>query len=204
MELEFTTLFRSIWPIDGILLIATTLGQGGPGNYGNEEVLRIPQSSSITGTSPSDCSVSYTRTLVGGVLPLCRDAVGVFYSPSRLGYIHSCRRLSENLKSRQIPRYGLRTEKNGTWGWRRYQLLLLLLKRSPKVLKKLEDSEIIGKIESILTTALLRSARLLRRVLEAWGERLSLGLQWRTTSWREKLVRSKTIIKHWHKAIHTS
>ena len=26
-----------------------------------------------------------TRTLVGGVLPLCRGAVGVFYSPSQLG-----------------------------------------------------------------------------------------------------------------------
>ena len=26
-----------------------------------------------------------SRTLVGWVLPLCRDAVGVFYSPSRLG-----------------------------------------------------------------------------------------------------------------------
>ena len=27
-----------------------------------------------------------SRTLVGGVLPLCRDAAGVFYSPSRLGH----------------------------------------------------------------------------------------------------------------------
>ena len=27
-----------------------------------------------------------SRVLFGGVLPLCRDAVGVFYSPSRLGY----------------------------------------------------------------------------------------------------------------------
>ena len=29
------------------------------------------------------------RTLIGGVLPLCREAVGVFYSPSRLGYIYN-------------------------------------------------------------------------------------------------------------------
>ena len=29
-----------------------------------------------------------SRTLIGeGVLPICRDAVGVFYSPSRLGKI---------------------------------------------------------------------------------------------------------------------
>ena len=34
-------------------------GQSGPGSDGNEKVLRIPQSSSITGNSPSDCLVSY-------------------------------------------------------------------------------------------------------------------------------------------------
>ena len=50
-----------------------------------EEVLRIPQISSITGTSPADCLVSYPgHSLGGGVLPLCRDAVGVFCIPSRL------------------------------------------------------------------------------------------------------------------------
>ena len=32
------------------------------------------------------CRLGY-RTLVGGVLPLCRNAVGVFYNPSRLGYM---------------------------------------------------------------------------------------------------------------------
>ena len=41
------------------LLGATTLGQSGPGNDGNKGVLRIPQISSITGTSSSDCFVSY-------------------------------------------------------------------------------------------------------------------------------------------------
>ena len=38
---------------------ATTPGQGGPGSNGNKGVLHIPQSSSITGTSASDCLVSY-------------------------------------------------------------------------------------------------------------------------------------------------
>ena len=38
---------------------ANTPGQSGPGNDGNEGVFRIPQSSNITGTSPSDCLVSY-------------------------------------------------------------------------------------------------------------------------------------------------
>ena len=39
----------------------------------------------ITGTSPSDCLLSYPGHSFGGVLPLCRGAVGVFYFPSRLG-----------------------------------------------------------------------------------------------------------------------
>ena len=33
---------------------STTPGQSGPGNNGNEGVLRIPQSFSITGASPPD------------------------------------------------------------------------------------------------------------------------------------------------------
>ena len=67
---------------------ATTPGQGGPGSNGNEGVLCIPQSSSIAGTSPSDCLVSYQDTRWGEVLPLCREAVGVFYSLSRLGNLN--------------------------------------------------------------------------------------------------------------------
>ena len=52
--------FSSIWPIDQTLSGATTLAQSGPGSDGNEEVLHIPQSSSITEASPSDCLVSYS------------------------------------------------------------------------------------------------------------------------------------------------
>ena len=37
----------------------TTPGLSGLGSNGNEGVLRIPQSSSIIGSSPSDCLVSY-------------------------------------------------------------------------------------------------------------------------------------------------
>ena len=49
-------------------------------------MLHIPQSSSITEISPSDCLASYTgHSLQGWGLPLCRDAVGVIYSPSLLG-----------------------------------------------------------------------------------------------------------------------
>ena len=39
----------------GPLSDPTTPGQSGPGSDDNERVLRIPQRSSITGTSPSDC-----------------------------------------------------------------------------------------------------------------------------------------------------
>ena len=44
-----------------------------------------------------------------------------------------------------------------------------------------EDLEITGRVWTIQTTALLRSARILRRVLETW-DLLSLKLQWKTIS----------------------
>ena len=85
IQLIISMQFSSVWPIDRTLSGATTLGQSGPGSDGNEGVLCIPQSSSITGTSPSDCLVSYPGHLLWGVLLICRGAVGVFYSPSQLG-----------------------------------------------------------------------------------------------------------------------
>ena len=72
--------FSSIEPIDRALSGATILGQSGPGSNGNEGVLRILQSLSITGASPSDCLVSYPGHSFGEVLPFCRGTVGVFYS----------------------------------------------------------------------------------------------------------------------------
>ena len=62
------TQFSSIWPIDRILSDATTPGQSGLGSDGNEGVLRIPQRSSITRASPSDCLVSYLGHSLGGYL----------------------------------------------------------------------------------------------------------------------------------------
>ena len=62
-----STQFSSIQPIDRVLSGATTPGQSGPESNGNEEVLHIPQSPSITGTLPSDCLVSYPEhSLWGG------------------------------------------------------------------------------------------------------------------------------------------
>ena len=49
-----------------------------------------------------------------------------------------------------------------------------------RLLKGLEDLEVGGRVETIQTTALLRTANILRRVLETWGDLLSLRLQWKT------------------------
>ena len=43
------------------------------------------------------------------------------------------------------------------------------------LLKGLEDLEVGWRVETIQTTALLRTARILRRVLETWGHLLSLS-----------------------------
>ena len=51
---------------------------------------------------------------------------------------------------------------------------------SKGLLKGLEDLEVGGRVETIQMTALLRTARILRRVLETWGDLLSLKLQWKT------------------------
>ena len=60
---------------------------------------------------------------------------------------------------------------------------------SKGLLKGLEDLEVGGGVETIQTTALLRTARILSGVLETWGDLLSLKLQWKTISqyWCEKL-----------------
>ena len=50
------------------------------------------------------------------------------------------------------------------------------------LLKALDDLEVGGRVETDLMKALLRTARILRRVLEAWGDLLSLKLQWKTIS----------------------
>ena len=57
---------------------AITPGQSGSESDANEGVLFIPQSSGNNKTSPSDCLALHRQ---GGLLPFCRKAVGVFYSP---------------------------------------------------------------------------------------------------------------------------
>ena len=48
------------------------------------------------------------------------------------------------------------------------------------ITKGLKDLEIRGQVETIQTIVLLRSARILRRDQETWGDLLSLKLQWET------------------------
>ena len=67
--------------------LETTPDQSEPRSDGNKRVLCIPRSPSIIGTSPSDCLVSYPGRSLGEVLPLYREAVCVFYSPSWLSNI---------------------------------------------------------------------------------------------------------------------
>ena len=59
LYLLISTLFSSVWLIDKTLSSATTPGRSGPRSNVDEGVLHISQSSSITGTSPLDCLVSY-------------------------------------------------------------------------------------------------------------------------------------------------
>ena len=52
------------------------------------------------------------------------------------------------------------------------------------LLKGLEDLEVGDRVETIQTIALLKTVRILRRVLKTWGDLLSLNLQWNTISLR--------------------
>ena len=48
------------------------------------------------------------------------------------------------------------------------------------LLKGVEVLEVGGRVETIQTTALLRTSRILRRVLETLGDLMPLKLQWKT------------------------
>ena len=64
----------SIWLIDRSLSGLTTSSKSGPGSDGNEGVLCNLQRSSITGSSPSDCLVSYPGHLLGESYPSAAPA----------------------------------------------------------------------------------------------------------------------------------
>ena len=68
-----------------ILSGATTLGQSGPESNGNKGVLCIPQRSSITGTLPLDCLVSYLRHSLGKSYPSAEMQLVYSAAPSNWG-----------------------------------------------------------------------------------------------------------------------
>ena len=63
----------------------TTPGQSGRGSDGNEEEPRIPQSSCITGASPSDCIVSYPRNSLAGSLNPLQRCSRCIWQPQQTG-----------------------------------------------------------------------------------------------------------------------
>ena len=104
IQFSISAHFSSIWLIVRALSDTTTPRHSGPEGDGYEGVLCIPQSSSsITGTSPSDC-LMYIRTLIGGrvltpiqmsswyiLLPqsagqLCQVVLGITYLYSKMSY----------------------------------------------------------------------------------------------------------------------
>ena len=83
VQFSISTQFSSIWPINRTLSGVTTPGQSGPGSDGNKGVLRIPQSSRFTETSPSGCLVSYPRHSLGsGLTPLQRSSQCILQPPA--------------------------------------------------------------------------------------------------------------------------
>ena len=69
IQFSISTQFSFIWPIDGTQSDATTSSLSEIGSDGNEGMLRIPQSSSITEALPSDCIVSYPEHSLGESYP---------------------------------------------------------------------------------------------------------------------------------------
>ena len=59
------------------------------------------------------------------------------------------------------------------------------------LLKGLKNLEIDDRVETIQITAWLKTARILRRVLETWGDLLPLKLQWKTWKMWKTLMSNK-------------
>ena len=74
IQFSISMQFSSVWPIDRTLFGATTLGRNRPESDESEELLRIPQSSSITGNLPSDCFVPHIVDALCSLSPLQRSS----------------------------------------------------------------------------------------------------------------------------------
>ena len=90
IQFSLSDFYTSIWSIDRTLSSATTLDQSKPWSNGNEGV--TPYFPMLQHYWCLIIRLFYviSRLLSGGGLPLSRDAVGIFYCPSRLGLDHFC------------------------------------------------------------------------------------------------------------------
>ena len=70
------------------LSIATTTGQSRPGSEGNERVLRIPQTSSITGALHSDCLMPYPEHSLPASYSSAEKQLVYSTAPSSVGVNH--------------------------------------------------------------------------------------------------------------------
>ena len=92
-------------------------------------------------------------------------------------------KLKESEKSCLYIDLGLRTEKLWNMKGTVIPIVIGALGTVTKALiQRLDDLEIREQVETIRTTTLTRSARILRRVLESWRDLLSLKLLWEAIS----------------------
>ena len=152
--------FTSTWTIDRTLSGTNTPRLSGHGSDGNEGVLRIPQSLSITGTSPSDCFESYPGHGFR-VFTLLQRFSQYILQPWLTG--------KEKLTRSNIIMNDGKVI--------RLVCALRTVSSSPK--KGLDELEISGRIEITQITTLLRSVR---RVFETWRDFVTLRFQWMPTS----------------------
>ena len=84
IQFSISTQFNSIWSKDRTLSDVTTPDQSGPGSYGNKRISASPKALALL--EPHHQIVKYPiQDTHWGVLLHCGEAVGVFYSPNRLG-----------------------------------------------------------------------------------------------------------------------
>ena len=89
------------------------------------------------------------------------------------------RKIKENEKRDKYLDFARRLKKQRNTMVTVIPIIIGALETIPKgLVKEQEELEIRGRAQTIQTTALLRSARILRIVLETWGDLLSLRLQW--------------------------
>ena len=96
---------------------ATTPGQSGPGSDCNEGVLRIPQSFSITGTSPSDYLVSYPGNSLVGSYPSTEMRSVYSTAPAVWARNNSCSMFSW-IRNSKTGLFCLQSEGKQKIGWR--------------------------------------------------------------------------------------